>query len=84
MTSGLTDYGFRWGPILVERLIHVEGKGYSLEVRTDAGQLVQIGVSEHGRKVRVFGPLKIERGPRPSPDAPAAVTRFRREIVRDQ
>lgn len=50
--SGPTQFGFDWGPIKVERLCHVEGRGYSLEVRTDHAR-VQLGISEKGRKITV-------------------------------
>lgn len=33
-TLGSTDFGFRWGPMLVERLAHIDGRGYVLQVQT--------------------------------------------------
>lgn len=44
------QYGFRWGPMDVIRIAHIEGRGYCLEIRTDYDRL-QVYVSEKGRKV---------------------------------
>jgi hypothetical protein len=50
-----TDFGMRWGPVEVVRAARLpEGHGAALQVRTDAGVLLDIMVSEKGRAVRVF------------------------------
>ena len=46
-------YGFPWGPLTVTRLAHVEGRGYSLEIRTEH-QSMQVYVSEKGRKIQAY------------------------------
>ena len=52
----MNPYGFDWGPLSVERVAHVEGRGYVVDVRSreryEDG--VQIYVSEKGRSIRVF------------------------------
>jgi hypothetical protein len=55
----MNPYGFDWGPMSVERLAHVDGKGYALEVKTRHARL-QIYVSEKGRKIEAYplGPYK--------------------------
>lgn len=50
-------YGFNWGPMKVERLIHVEGRGYVLEIRTEHAT-VQIHVTEKGRKIKPY-PIRV-------------------------
>lgn len=44
-------YGFRWGPMVVERLVHIEGRGYVLRIKTEYQDL-QIYVTEKGRKIK--------------------------------
>ena len=51
--SGSKPYGFDWGPLSVERLVHVEGRGRVLEVKTEHRTL-QVYCSEAGRSLRVF------------------------------
>ena len=51
--SGSTDYGFRWGPMLVERACHIEGRGYSIQIQTEH-KVMQIYVSEAGRVIRAY------------------------------
>ena len=51
--SGLTDFGFEWGPVEITRLAHIERRGYLLEVRTKR-QSMQIYVSEKGRKIEAM------------------------------
>jgi hypothetical protein len=46
-------YGFDWGPMKVERLAHIEGRGYVLSVKTDHAEM-QVYVSEKGRVVRPY------------------------------
>lgn len=46
-------YGFRWGPMVVTRLVHIEGRGYALEVKTDH-KTMQIFVSEKGRVIKAY------------------------------
>lgn len=54
----ITDYGFRWGPAVVQRNHHATTgayKGYrSLSVKTDTGQDLQISISPTGRSLRVW------------------------------
>ena len=53
--SELTDYGFAWGPMLVERIAHDDRIGWVLVVRPrDAHEpSVQIRVSPAGRSWQV-------------------------------
>lgn len=51
--AGLTDYGFRWGPMEVTRIAIVDTERRILEVKT-ATTKVNIYVSAQGRSVRVF------------------------------
>jgi hypothetical protein len=53
MANEVTQYGFRWGPMEVERLVHVEGRGYALEVKTEHASM-QIYVSDKGRKIKAY------------------------------
>lgn len=46
----VTRYGFEWGPMLVERIGHIPGRGYALHIRTPYGSM-QIGVSDKGMNV---------------------------------
>lgn len=60
----ITQYGFDWGPVTVERIAHIEGRGYSVQVRV-RGQhetAVEIWVSEKGRSVSVYprGKVKVK------------------------
>jgi hypothetical protein len=56
-------YGFRWGPLVVERLAHVEGRGYVLAIRTER-ESMQVYVSEKGRTMRAYEPVRQDRAPR--------------------
>ena len=47
-----TPFGFMWGPMVVERLAHIEGRGRVLEIRTNDVRL-QIHVTEKGKKINV-------------------------------
>jgi hypothetical protein len=48
------DYGFRWGPLVVQRVCHDAKKfGYVLSVETDAGKQIEIRVSPKGTKIEV-------------------------------
>jgi hypothetical protein len=49
-------YGFRWGPMKVTRLAHIDGRGYVIEVATDH-KAMQILVSEKGYKIKPY-PVK--------------------------
>lgn len=51
--DGLTDFGFKWGPAEVTRMIAVDGRGRVIGVRAPGGRL-QIYVSEKGRRIRVW------------------------------
>lgn len=48
----LTQFGFTYGPAIVQRLCHIEGKGRVLEVYTDHAR-VQLHITEAGRKINV-------------------------------
>ena len=50
-------YGFGWGPMKVQRLAYIEGRGYVLEVSTDT-QSMQVYISEKGRVIRACDPVK--------------------------
>ena len=50
--SGMTDYGFKWGPLEVMRLFEHRGRRV-LRVSTDHHK-VEIYVSPGGRSVRVY------------------------------
>lgn len=51
----ITDYGFDWGPMRVERIAHISGRGYTVSVKAAAGE-IQVYVSERGRKVEAYRP----------------------------
>lgn len=58
--DGPTRYGFRWGPMLVERMAQIEGRGYVVSIRGPkgySGPEVQVYVSEKGRSIRAY-PLR--------------------------
>ena len=73
--SGPTRYGFDWGPMKVERLCHIAGRGYVLAIRVGQEEKLQVYVSEKGQSVRAFrcgegeltlnasDPRSEERGP---------------------
>ena len=47
-------YGFRWGPLVVQRCCHDEKRlGYMLTIRTDKGREVEIRVSPKGDRITV-------------------------------
>lgn len=51
----LTQYGFEFGAMSVERIMQVEGRGTVVGVYgADRSNGVQVYVSEKGRSVRVF------------------------------
>lgn len=55
--SGQTQYGFDWGPIVVERVAHIEGRGYCISIRGRhdyEGPEIQVLVSEKGRSVTAY------------------------------
>ena len=54
--DGQTQYGFDWGPVVVERIAHIEGRGYCVTVKTakPGGPEVQVLVSEKGRRVTAY------------------------------
>ena len=61
--SGETQYGFDWGPVVVERVAHIEGRGYVVSVRSRkdySGPEVQVLVSEKGQRVTAY-PLRKAR-----------------------
>lgn len=62
MSDLLTQYGFTYGPATVERVAHVEGRGRTIEVRTDHAR-IQVYISEKGRKIEVY-PLAPYTDPR--------------------
>ncbi len=49
----MSEYGFEWGPLEVRRVAHIEGRAYVLVVDTGF-ELLEIYVSEKGRKIRAF------------------------------
>ena len=53
LTTEAWKYGFRWGPLVVERTAHIEGRGYVVTVRTER-ESVQVFVSEKGRNLRTY------------------------------
>jgi hypothetical protein len=57
----ITPYGFKWGPLKVERLAHVPDSGYALSIETDYGMVMQVYVSEKGRVIRAYEPYRLER-----------------------
>lgn len=52
-------YGFKWGPVTVERLISHKG-GVLLGLTTN-GVMRQVWISPTGRSVRVSDPIKTNR-----------------------
>ena len=55
--SGLSKYGFDWGPMTVERTGHIEDRGYALTIETDHAR-IEVYVTEAGRRIRVFDQKK--------------------------
>jgi hypothetical protein len=53
VSGGSTRYGFDWGPMSVERLCHIDGRGYVLTIRTEH-QEMQVHVTEAGRKIKPY------------------------------
>lgn len=51
--SGVTQYGFQWGPLEVQRTVHVEGRGYVVTVQTER-ESIQVYVSEKGRTLKAY------------------------------
>ena len=49
-------YGFRWGPLVVERTAHIEGRGYVVTIQTER-ESMQVYVSEKGRRMRAYEPV---------------------------
>lgn len=51
-------YGFRWGPLIVQRTASLhrgkQGEWRVLTLKTDAGRTLDVYVSPTGRSVRVF------------------------------
>lgn len=46
-------YGFEWGPLTVERLAHIDGRGWVLGIKC-GDQEMQVYASEKGRKLRAM------------------------------
>jgi hypothetical protein len=46
-------YGFEWGPMVVERTAHIEGRGYVLTIKTEHKRM-QVHVTEAGRKIKPY------------------------------
>lgn len=61
MTDEPNPYGFNWGPMRVERLAHIEGRGYVLRIHTDHRSL-QVQVSEQGRVIKTMPIVRKEDG----------------------
>lgn len=53
--GAVTKYGFCWGPMIVTRLAHVNGRGYSLSIETPHAEM-QVYVTEKGRKIE---PIRV-------------------------
>jgi hypothetical protein len=51
---GDTDFGFRFGPALVERAMSLPEGRVVVTVKTDAGREIDIYVSRTGKSLRVF------------------------------
>jgi len=50
-----TEYGFEWGPFIVERAAHIDGRGWYLHVRTTGTkELVEVYTSEKGRSFHAW------------------------------
>lgn len=50
-------FGFAWGPVVVERIAHIEGRGYCISVRGSDrydGPEIQVLVSEKGKAVTAY------------------------------
>lgn len=60
MNHLFNQYGFNWGPMKVERLAHIEGRGYVVQVSTDHMQ-VEVYVSEKGQKIKAYEPRKAPK-----------------------
>jgi hypothetical protein len=60
--DNVTDFGFDWGPMRVQRLAHIEGRGYVLEIATDA-KVMQVYVTEAGRKIEPYPVRERARQP---------------------
>lgn len=56
----MTKFGFEWGPMKVERLAHIEGRGYVVAVTTEH-MTVQVYVSEKGRNVVAYEPREVAK-----------------------
>ena len=46
-------YGFKWGPVTVERTAVIRGQ-LALTIKTDAGQCITVMISPNGHQIRVF------------------------------
>lgn len=53
VASELTEYGFKWGPMELTRLVSIDGRVW-FQVTTEAGQQIEVYISRTGRSVRVF------------------------------
>jgi hypothetical protein len=60
--DAITTFGFDWGPMKVTRCCTLPGH-HVLQVKTIAGQEIDIYVSNAGRKIRVFGRDRSEWTP---------------------
>lgn len=49
----LIPYGFEWGPFVVERLAHIDGRGWVLGIKA-GGQEMQVHASEKGHKLHAL------------------------------
>lgn len=48
-----SDYGFAWGPVLVERAAEFRGTGV-IRLTTDTGAQINVYVSRTGKSIRAF------------------------------
>lgn len=58
MTDQDTEFGFKWGPALVQRLTIFRSGEKSeariIQIKTDAGREIEVYVSKTGRSLRVW------------------------------
>lgn len=63
-SSEVTRFGFNWGPLIVERMTHVPGRGYVVELRPegerDNHRLVEFYISEKGKVVKIYAGDYVE------------------------
>lgn len=61
MSNDEERYGFRWGPLVVERVATFpakKGETHVIRIKTDAGKAIDVYASPTGRSIRVFSENK--------------------------